>query len=173
MQRVSERGGCRHRRARGVVLALGTVGLALGCSSEDDIGGQEAPAVAGAQDLVELVTEAGVACGNPAEFDPTANIAPDGFDYEKPTGLTCSADGHDLYLVAYESPDHRDEALDHGEITLDLCKIRSGSGEEEGWHSAVGANWRIASPTARSAIAQLAEKIDGAASEPFGCLFNA
>jgi hypothetical protein len=147
--------------------------VALGCSSDDDIAGQQAPAVASAHEVVELASEAGLSCDDPVPFDPTANIAPDGFDYEKPTGLICSADGHDLYLVAYESAADRDEALHHGEITLDLCTIRSGNGEAEGWHSAVGANWRIASPTARSAIAQAAEEIDGAASEPFGCLFRA
>jgi hypothetical protein len=78
-------------------------------------------------------------------------------------------DGHDLYLIAYERAADRDQALNHGEITLDLCTIRSGNRREAGWYSVVGANWRIASPTASSAIAQVAEKIAGAASEPFGC----
>ena len=157
----------RLRIARKVV---GCTAILLACSSDDGIAGRNADAVSDAADLRDLTTEAGIECASPAPFDPTANIAPDGFDYEKPSGLICTAEGGELYLVAYDSAANRDEALDHGEISLGLCKIRSGDGEASGWYSVVGANWRIASPDARDAIERVDAVVDGAESESFGCL---
>ena len=165
----------RPRRVTGHVMraaVLGTVVLAASCTPNDDIPGGRAAGVSNAEALREVVTSAGIGCADAVPFDPTENIASDGFDYEKPTGLICTADDSKLYLVAYASAADRDEALDHGEISLGLCNIRSGEAGKEGWYSAVGANWRIASPDAASAIQQIVAMTDGAGSDSFGCLFS-
>lgn len=135
--------------------------------------GNDAESVADAEALYDQVTDAGIECADPVPFDPTGNINADGFDYAKPSGIICRVDRSEFYLVAYENAEDRVEALDHGEITLALCKLRSGGAEEEGWYSVVGGNWRVASPSAEASIDRLKGAIEGADSEPFGCLFKA
>lgn len=152
------------------------VGLALSaCSSDEDpVLGVDAGAVANPTELMDELQQSGVACETTAAFDPTENIAPDGFDYEKPAGLICESSASTFYAVVYESMADRVEALDHGEINADLCEISAGEGADPvGWFSVVGANWRLATPDGGALVDDIAEGIEGAESERMSCEFDA
>ena len=157
--------------------------LLFGCSSygfgsrepvDPPLRGADAPAYESPQALLADL-EAGLPCDNASDFDPTENIAPDGFNYEKPAGVICQAAAQELYVVVYETTADRHEALAHGEINASLCAIRTGAATEPddgGWFSVVGANWRVAIPDRGSAVGQITDVVPGSAAEPFSCSFS-
>lgn len=136
--------------------------------------GVDAPAYESPKALLADLEAGGLPCETPTDFDPTENIASDGFNYDKPDGVICQTATHVLYVVVYETTADRHEALAHGEINASLCAIRTGEGTEPdvgGWFSVVGANWRVAIPDRGSAVGEIPDLVPGSASEPFTCTF--
>ena len=158
--------------------------LLFGCSSygfgaservDPPLLGADAPDYESPRALLADLEAGGLPCDNATDFDPTENIAPDGFNYEKPAGVICQAKAQELYVAVYETTADRHEALANGEINASLCAIRTGEATEPdvgGWFSVVGANWRVGTPDSGSAEAEIVDLLPGAASESLTCTFT-
>jgi hypothetical protein len=112
----------------------------------------------------------GVNCVDPQPFDPSGNIAADGGDDPRPDAVVCAVDDAALYVLVYEKQEHRIQALEHGEVQLNLCQFAAFPQDPDGeWASVVGANWRIATPQATPVLDAVQRSVSGAALEPVSC----
>jgi hypothetical protein len=161
-----------------LAAATVVVGLVLtACSDEGPTPvalGVDARAFDDAEALLDHLRESGVTCGDGRSFDPIENVAPDGVRYPPPDALVCSGPP-DLYVLVYDTVDDRVEALDHGEVNLNLCSFaQNDRPDPEGWVSVVGANWRVAAPGEDTPLDEVLASFGGdVATQPISCEFRA
>jgi hypothetical protein len=103
------------------------------------------------------------------------NVAPDSIDYRAPDGRVCDLrSGEPLYVIVYDTPAHRVEAVRKGDAQFNLCSFAARSRHaSDSWNTLVAANWRAATPGSAQALAAVQAALGGTAEpETLSCQFR-
>lgn len=153
----------------------------VGCSSTameptpKALRGPDTPRFERAKELLAAAARGNVSCTNQRPFNPIANVAHDGIDYPVPNGRVCDLpSGEPLYVIVYDTLEHRLEAFNKGEVNLNLCSFaRSTTHAASSWNSLVAGNWRAATPAGSRALAALDTALGGGPEvESLSCMFR-
>jgi hypothetical protein len=174
----------RFRAALKLVLLLGVVlgGLYGGAVALQSVIGEDdtdRPPGAGARAfddpraVISALRDGGVRCRRPRRFDPGAGIGSSAAADPLPSTRRCTVRGSRLYVLVYQEMSHRVNALDNGEVQLNLCRFTDGAEAGTSWRAIVGANWRVATPAADADLDAVRQALDPTgARERIPCLLD-
>jgi len=99
----------------------------------------------------------------------------DQVEYRRPDGRVCELrSGDRVYVIVYDTFDHRLQAFNGGEASFNLCGFtRATNHASRSWSSLVAGNWRAATPASGRTLSGLDQAFGGAPErESLSCQFR-